>query len=87
VPYELKPSKDSIKFVERLDKKLKRKLGALFKTLKLNPLPFKEYDLKKLKGTRNFYRIRIGKIRVIYEIKELEKRIYIHFIGYRGKAY
>jgi mRNA interferase RelE/StbE len=87
VPYELKPSKDSIKFVKRLDVKLKNKLEALFKILKLNPLPFKEYDLKKLKGTKNFYRIRIGKIRIIYEIRELEQKIYIHFIGYREKAY
>ncbi len=85
--YDLLPSKESIKFIESLDKKLKSKLEILFKILKINPLPFREYDLKKLKGVENFYRIRIGKIRMIYEIKELEHKIYIHFVGYRGKAY
>jgi len=87
VPYELKPSKDAIKFVEKLDGKMKSKLGAIFKVLKIDPLPFREYDLKKLKGTKNFYRVRIGKIRIIYEIRELEQEIYIHFIGYRERAY
>jgi len=87
VVYELKPSKDAIKFVEKLNVKLKGKLETLFKALKLNPLPFKEYDLKKLKGYKNYYRIRIGKIRIIYEIIELEQKIYIHFIGFREKAY
>ncbi len=85
--YELKPSKDAIKFAENLDTRLKSKLEVLFKILKINPLPFREYDLKKLKGTKNFYRIRIGKIRIIYEIRELEQKIYIHYIGLREKAY
>jgi len=46
---------------------LKEKLRNLFEALKSNPLPFREYDLKKLKGTENFYRIRIGGIRIIKE--------------------
>jgi len=85
--YELKPSKDSIKFIKKLNPKLKEKLRNLFETLKSNPLPFREYDLKKLKGTENFYRIRIGSIRVIYEINEIEGKIYIHFVGFRERAY
>lgn len=85
--YELNPSRSAIKFVETLDTKLKNKLKVFFETLKLNSVPFREYDLKKLRGMKNFYRVRIGKIRIIYEIKELEQRIYIHFIGYRETAY
>ncbi len=85
--YELKPSDDAIKFLEKLDRKTKGKIEIMFKALKLNPLPFKEYDLKKLKGTRNFYRIRIGKVRVLYEIRELEQAIYIHDVGFRESVY
>jgi mRNA interferase RelE/StbE len=87
VVYELKPSKKSIKFIEKLDIKLKERLGTFFKILKTNPLPFREYDLVKLKGSKNFYRIRIGEIRIIYEIRELEQKIRIHYVGFREGAY
>jgi len=45
----------------------------LFKILKSNPIPYKKYDVAKLKGYRNTYRIRLGKLRVIYEVDWAEK--------------
>jgi mRNA-degrading endonuclease RelE of RelBE toxin-antitoxin system len=48
-------------------------------------LPFREYDLHKLKGTANFFRLRIGKLRVIYEIEG--QIIYVHHVGFRESAY
>jgi len=35
-----------------------RRLKEIVDTLKSNPLPFKEFDIKKLKGYRNLYRAR-----------------------------
>ncbi|MFQ6055193.1 MAG: type II toxin-antitoxin system RelE/ParE family toxin, partial [Methanosarcinales archaeon] len=55
--------------------------------LESNPLPFKKYDLKKLKGYQDTYRIRIGDLRIVYEINFTKKHIVIHFIGTRSKAY
>jgi len=50
-------------------------------------VPFKACDVSKLKGFDNAYRIRIGDLRIVYEIIWNEKVILIDFIGPRGKAY
>ena len=46
-------------------------------------------DLKVLKGYENFYRIRKGKIRIIFSINEDNEIIitFINEIGYRGDIY
>jgi len=36
---------------------------------------------------QNIYRIRIGKIRVVYEVKWKEKTLLIHRISFRKDAY
>jgi hypothetical protein len=36
--------------------------------LKNDPLPFKKTDICKLKGYDNSYRIRIGNIRIVYDV-------------------
>ncbi|MCD6513096.1 MAG: type II toxin-antitoxin system RelE/ParE family toxin [Thermoplasmata archaeon] len=40
-----------------------------------------------MKGFDNIYRIRTGRIRIVYEIKWKEKIILIHRISYRKDAY
>ena len=52
-----------------------------------DPIPFRKFDVAKLKGYENTYRIRIGNLRIVYEVNWDEKRILIHFIGPREKAY
>ena len=50
--------------------------------------PFKpNLNVKKMVETKNFWRIRIGKIRVIYEIDNKLKAVIIRRIRYRGHAY
>lgn len=40
-----------------------------FQVLKRNPAPVPEYDAKKLRGLKDIYRIRIGDIRMEYEVE------------------
>jgi mRNA interferase RelE/StbE len=56
-------------------------------TLKLDPIPIKSFDVIKLKGYENGYRIRIGKVRIVYFVNWDDRLIEIQFIGLRGKAY
>ncbi|MEK7565480.1 MAG: type II toxin-antitoxin system RelE/ParE family toxin [Patescibacteria group bacterium] len=54
----------------------------------LNSFPFlTNLDIKKMRDLENFYRLRVGKIRVIFEIDQREKIIVIRKIGYRGNVY
>lgn len=45
-------------------------------------------DLKKLKGDWDgFYRLRIGKIRIIFSMNFAQKRMFIDRIDFRGDVY
>ncbi|MBI4946892.1 MAG: type II toxin-antitoxin system RelE/ParE family toxin [Bacteroidetes bacterium] len=45
-------------------------------------------DLKKMKGEwKGFYRLRIGKIRIIFKIEFQNQQIYIDRIDFRGDIY
>jgi len=85
--FSIKIKKHALKYLKSLDKKRKSRLSELISTLKTDPVPFKAFDVAKLKGYDNFYRIRLGDLRIVYEVLWKEKRIVIHFIGPREKAY
>ncbi len=88
---KIKFSKDAIKQFEKLEsevqKRIKDKIRILYTYLaKENIIPFSILDIKKLKGEwKGFYRLRVGKFRIIFK---LEKDVmYIYDIIKREKAY
>ena len=85
--FKLKIKKHALKFIKKLSKKEKQLLKALFNRLKSEPIPYRDYNVVKLKGLKNYFRIRIGTLRIVYEILWEEKHIIIHFVGPRRKAY
>jgi mRNA interferase RelE/StbE len=70
-------SRDAEKALSKIDKKLTIRIKQALLTLKLTPLPVKEYDLKKISGTDNIYRIRISDYRIIYAVYWDKKEINI----------
>lgn len=38
--------------------------------MKIDPIPWKECDVKKIEGEENTYRIRVGDYRVIYSLEK-----------------
>lgn len=61
--------------------------STLLKVTKLTfPFPV-NLDIKRLVGITGFYRLRIGKVRAIFEVDEIKKEIWIRKIGYRGGIY
>ncbi|PIZ76249.1 type II toxin-antitoxin system RelE/ParE family toxin [Candidatus Peregrinibacteria bacterium CG_4_10_14_0_2_um_filter_38_24] len=72
------------KFIKALDEKTRSRLKE--KLLEVKKNPFSSGDIKKLQGTsENLYRLRLGKIRVVYKI--LKSDIEIVDIDYRGNIY
>jgi len=50
--------------------------------------PFsRNLDIKKIVGQNKFYRLRFGRVRVIFEIDKKKKEIWIRKIDYRSGAY
>lgn len=51
-------------------------------------IPFTDLDIKKMKGQwEGFYRLRVGKIRVIFTVNLDSASIEIYTIGARGDVY
>ena len=79
-------SSRAIKFLKKSPQNLRPRIILKIKLLSENPLR-SDLNIKKLSGTKRSYRLRIGNIRVIYELKMEEKIVYIHEIGFRGSVY
>ena len=85
--FELFFSNKAKKEIKRLDKYYLKRITELFGVLLSDPTPSEFYDLKKLSGSDNEYRIRIGKIRIIYEVDWITKRIKVWEVTPRETAY
>jgi mRNA interferase RelE/StbE len=72
------------KSFSKLNKDLQKKVYDILKSLRKDPflLPY-----KKLKGTRNYYRVRIGKYRLVYSLDHEKKVIKILDLDVRGRVY
>lgn len=76
-----------IKFLRKLPNAYKDTFAQLIEILKINPYPKAIFDLKKLKGSDNIYRIRLGSYRVVYAVFRNSKEILILELTTRKKAY
>ena len=87
---KIRISRSANKFLEKLDansrKSVLTKIGILKTCLETqNVYPPEELDIKKLKGElKGFSRIRVGKMRVIFEIGKETDEIFIYEINFRG---
>jgi mRNA interferase RelE/StbE len=66
--FEVRFSHKAAKFVGKCDKKVQKRLKLLFEVLQHNPLPARFFDLRKIAGERNMYRIRIASYRIVYAV-------------------
>jgi len=85
--FSIKIKRKALKKLIKLDEKRKKTTKEIVSILKLDPIPFRKADVSKLKGYDNFYRIRVGDLRIVYEVLWTQRTIIIHYIGPRGKAY
>ncbi len=85
--FTIKIAKQATKSARKLPEHLKRRIIELLLILRENPVPAEYYDVKKLKGFVDTYRIRIGVSRVVYEILWDKTEVDILYIGLRESAY
>lgn len=68
------PKKDSKRIVEKIDEVCEN--------------PFSEsLNIKKLADTKNSYRLRVGNIRIVYEVDTLGQKLFVADIDFRGNIY
>ena len=59
---------------KELDLSGNARIKEVLESLKLDPVPAKLYDVRKLEGSKNSFRIRVGKIRILYTIVWKERQ-------------
>jgi mRNA interferase RelE/StbE len=85
--FEVNAKNSVLKFIKKRDSKTKQRLKDIIITLKDNPVPVRIYDVAKLKGFDSMYRLRIGSLRLVYEVFWVEKKIILHKIEPRENVY
>jgi mRNA interferase RelE/StbE len=83
--YEVYFERKTLKNLKKLDKTLKSRILEALRTLRDEGFS-RKLDIKKLKGYKNHYRLRIGHYRILFELQK-PKTIIIHAILPREKAY
>jgi len=83
--YEVYFERKTLKSLEKLDKTLKSRILEALRTLRDEGFS-RKLDIKKLKGYKNHYRLRIGNHRILFELQK-PKTIIIYAILPREKAY
>lgn len=85
--YSIFLSRQANKFLKDADKKLYDRITDLLHILIKNPLPTESYDIAPIKGLKKWYRIRLGKHRIVIQLIPSQKEINVLKIDKRGGVY
>lgn len=84
--YSIEIDRIALKYLKKLDKPTRTRIYNHLKILSQDPY-HSELDIKRMQGTTDEYRLRIGTYRVIYSVENNRLLIYIIKIGPRGDVY
>lgn len=73
---------------KELDKLAKKDAKKVVSRLQKFGYPFPaNFDIRKMIETKGFYRLRVGRVRVLFEVDSERQEIWIRQVGYRGRFY
>jgi len=70
-----------------LPKHVLRKVYDFLSDLGRNPLPWRTWDIRKIRGEENTYRVRLNKYRIVYWVNWKAKEIVVLKVELRKKVY
>ncbi len=82
--YQVLISRSAEKQLKKLPLEAQRKVAAVIVSLGIEPRP---YGCKKLSGTEDSYRVRVGDYRIIYDISERKVLVTVLKIAHRRDVY
>lgn len=84
--FELILTNKARKQFKKLDTAMRGRVEELFNVLQLKPVPAEEYDLKKIAGELDTYRVRLSSFRVIYRVYWANKVVGVAKIERRSET-
>ena len=85
--FEVQLHRNVRKAIKDLPASYKDQFVQLIDVLKEEPVPFRKFDLVRIRGHENIFRIRLGGFRLTYEVDECNLCIRLLKLEQRGKAY
>jgi len=82
--FRVELSRRAFAFLEKLDAQTRERVAEKLMELEGTPFP---RGCRKLRGEVDVYRLRVGKIRILYKILWGEKTVTVFKIEHRGKVY
>ena len=84
LPWRLEISGPAERDLKRLPSEMKRRISDALDGLTVTP---RKGDIRKLEGTRNDYRLRVGDWRVIFQPDPKQRIVYVLAVPHRSNAY
>jgi len=84
--YSIEFDKSALKYLHKLDKPTRRRIIHSLQILSENPYN-SELDIKRMQGTTDEFRLRVGSYRVVYSLENDKLLIYVIKIASRGDVY
>jgi mRNA interferase RelE/StbE len=83
---DVKVHRHAARYLERLPKDTKERIKEVLKRLRASPL--EQTGVSQMVGEwAGYYRIRVGKFRIIFWFDEKEDVVWVDYIGARGDVY
>lgn len=82
--YQILIERRALKELAKLPSSMTHRVTAAIDALQAQPRP---HHAKKLVGSRNQWRIRVGDYRVLYDINDRAHEVHIYAIGHRREIY
>jgi mRNA interferase RelE/StbE len=78
--------RNAVKFYRKAEDTLKERVADAIDVIARNP--HLDGHIKKLKGDlKHMHRFRVGDLRILYEIDDVQETVWIKTIEWRGSAY
>ncbi len=84
IEFEVQFKSSAVKEFQNLPQDIKKRVIKKIDLLSLTPLPG---DVKKLKGKNDYYRLRVGVYRIVYELNQTDQIIVVTRIRHRRDVY
>lgn len=84
--YRVVLTKRAVKGLDKAPEHISKKASEAIEALQNSFAPVKLFDVKKLRGLENTFRIRLGDWRLIYEFRKNDSMIIIYELAPRGRV-
>ena len=87
IEYEVLVHRRVDKFLSSLDVKTRARVLEFLRDIRIYPEALRLYDSAKLSGFEHTFRVRLGKLRIIFHVDKTNRTMIVTRVAFRERAY